>query len=344
MDLRRGSWRRKRGEAVMNEVVQRIVEINGIGVNIAEQGSGPLVLLCHGFPESWYSWRRQIVALASNGFHAVAPDMRGYGRSARPEAIDQYTIFHMVGDLIGLLDALNAPSAFIVGHDLGARTAWNAAMMRPDRFKAVVALSVPFPVRGKAPPTSLMPRTAESQFYQLYFQEPGVAEREFERDTRWTMRNMLYAGSGEALGAGVAGGQIALPTMVSKGGGFLQGGGAPAKLPEWLSEQDVEFYAAEFQRSGFRGPLNYYRNFDRNWELLAPFSGASVSTPALYVAGDRDPVIVNPYKDQLLGGMRHFVPQLRQPIFLPGCGHWTQQERADEVNVAIIEFLRSLPG
>src|SRR5450755_1327373 len=181
----------------MSGPTQRIIESNGIRLNIAEQGSGPLVLLCHGFPESWYSWRHQLAALAAAGFRAIAPDMRGYGKSDAPEAIDQYTIFHLVGDLVGLLDALQTPTAVIVGHDWGASIAWQAARLRPDRFRAIAALSVPFRPRGPARPTSVMPRTADAQFYQLYFQEPGVAEAELERDPRMTVGNMLYGGSGE---------------------------------------------------------------------------------------------------------------------------------------------------
>ncbi len=176
----------------MSGPTQRMIESNGIRLNIAEQGQGPLVLLCHGFPESWYSWRHQIGALADAGFHAVAPDMRGYGKSDRPEPIDQYTIFHLIGDLVGLLDALEAKTAVIVGHDWGASIAWQAARLRPDRFRAVAALSVPFRPRGPVPPTSVMPRTADAQFYQLYYQEPGVAEAELEQDPRATVRNMLY--------------------------------------------------------------------------------------------------------------------------------------------------------
>ena len=185
----------------MSEPTQRTIESNGIRLNIAEQGKGPLVLLCHGFPESWYSWRHQIGALAAAGFRAVAPDMRGYGKSDAPEAIDQYTIFHLVGDLVGLLDALEAPTAVIVGHDWGANIAWQAARLRPDRFRAVVALSVPFRPRGPVRPTSVMPRTADAQFYMLYFQEPGVAEAELERDPRATVRTMLYGASGDGAAA-----------------------------------------------------------------------------------------------------------------------------------------------
>jgi pimeloyl-ACP methyl ester carboxylesterase len=332
----------------MSEPTQRMIESNGIRLNIAEQGKGPLVLLCHGFPESWYSWRHQIEALAAAGFHAVAPDMRGYGKSDAPEAIDQYTIFHLIGDLVGLLDALEAQTAVIVGHDWGANIAWQAARLRPDRFRAVVALSVPFRPRGPVRPTSVMPRTADAQFYQLYFQEPGVAEAELERDPRATVRNMLYGASGDGAAAAraAAASSGASPNlgMVPKGGGFLRGSGAPATLPAWLSEADIDFYAGEFKRSGFRGGLNYYRNIDRNWELTAAFANVKVTVPALYVAGDRDMVVSFPGTDQLLANLKQFVPALRNIQMLPGCGHWTQQERPSEVSAAIIDFVRGLPN
>jgi pimeloyl-ACP methyl ester carboxylesterase len=324
--------------SVDNEVRQRIIETNGIRLNIAEQGKGPLVLLCHGFPECWYSWRHQLEALAAAGFHAVAPDMRGYGKSDRPLAIDQYTIFHLVGDMVGLLDTLESSTAVIVGHDWGATVAWHAALLRPDRFRAVIGLSVPFRPRGKVPPTSIMPQTADAQFYQLYFQEPGVAEAELDRDPRVTIRNLLYGGSGDVQREGVS--AEANVALVSRQGGFLQGMSAPATLPEWLSEGDIDFYAGEFQRTGFRGGLNWYRNVDRNWELLAPFAGAKVTVPALYVAGDRDLVVAFPGMDQLLANLKNIVPALRDTVMLAGCGHWTQQERAVEVNAAIINFLR----
>jgi pimeloyl-ACP methyl ester carboxylesterase len=329
--------------------IQRMIQSNGIRLNVAEQGSGPLVLLCHGFPESWYSWRHQLAALAAAGFHAVAPDMRGYGKSDAPEAIDQYTIFHLVGDLVGLLDALEVKTAVIVGHDWGANIAWQAARLRPDRFRAVVALSVPYRPRSEARPTSVMPRTADAQFYQLYFQEPGVAEAELERDPRTTVFAMLYGASGEGAAAmraaaAASGGVVPNIGMVPKDGGFLRGGAAPPVLPAWLSEADIDFYAGEFKRSGFRGPLNYYRNVDRNWELMAAFAGAPVTVPALYVAGDRDMVVAFPGTDQLLANLKHFVPALRNIQMLPGCGHWTQQERPTEVNAAILDFLRGLPS
>jgi pimeloyl-ACP methyl ester carboxylesterase len=332
----------------MSEPTQRTIESNGIRLNIAEQGKGPLVLMCHGFPESWYSWRHQIDALAAAGFHAVAPDMRGYGKSDAPEAIDQYTIFHLVGDMVGLLDALEAPTAVIVGHDWGANVAWQAARLRPDRFRAVAALSVPFRPRGPVPPTTIMPQTADAQFYMLYFQQPGLAEAELERDPRATVTNMLYGASGEGVAAIAAAapssGAAAGIGMVPRGGGMLRGPGAPATLPAWLSEADLDFYAGEFKRSGFRGGLNYYRNLDRNWELMAPFADVRVTVPAIYIAGDRDLVVSFAGMDQVLPNLKHFVPALRNMLMLPGCGHWTQQERPSEVNAAIIDFIRSLPG
>src|SRR5262245_31651485 len=182
---------------MMSQVQHRIVETNGISIHIAEQGTGPLVVLCHGFPECWYSWRHQLPAIAEAGFHAVAPDMRGYGQTDRPAEIDQYTLFHLVGDMVGLLDTLKENSAVIVGHAWGAPVAWPAALLRPDRFRAVVGLSVPFRPRTPVRPTTVMPQTDEAQFYQIYFQTPGVAETEFERDVRYTFRCLLYSASGD---------------------------------------------------------------------------------------------------------------------------------------------------
>jgi epoxide hydrolase A/B len=324
----------------MADIQHRIVETNGIRMHIAEQGTGPLVVLCHGFPESWYSWRHQLAALADAGFHAVAPDMRGYGQTDRPAQIDQYTLLHLVGDIVGLLDALGEPSAVIAGHDWGAPVAWHAALLRPDRFRGVIGLSVPFRPRGSVRPTTVMPQTDDALFYQLYFQEPGVAEAELERNVRTTMRSVAWAASGDGPhGDRSNSGGVG---MVPKGGGFLSGMVAPPTLPPWLTEADIDFYVGEFARTGFRGGLNWYRNIDRNWELLAPYASAVVTVPALYVAGDRDLVLAFRGMDQLIANLTKFVPQLRKTLILPGCGHWTQQERPDEVNAAMLEFLKSL--
>jgi len=324
------------------EITHRFIDTNGIRMHIAEAGEGPLVLLCHGFPESWYSWRHQLVALAQAGFHAVAPDQRGYGQTDRPEDIEQYTLLHLVGDIVGLLDALGVSTTVIAGHDWGAPVAWHAALLRPDRFRAVIGLSVPYRPRGSVRPTTAMPQTSDAMFYQLYFQTPGVAEAELERDPHMTMRRLLFWGSGDAprraapaVGAGDVG-------MVPRDGGFLRGRDAPATLPTWLTEADIDFYASEFTRTGFRGGLNWYRNIDRNWELLAAWAGARVTVPALYIAGDHDLVLAFRGMDKLLPALAQFVPNLQQTLILPGCGHWTQQERPSEVNAAMLGFLQTL--
>jgi pimeloyl-ACP methyl ester carboxylesterase len=317
----------------VQKITHRFVETNGIRMHIAERGQGPLVLLCHGFPESWYSWRRQLVALAAAGFRAVAPDMRGYGQTEQPAEIDKYTLLHLVGDMVGVLDALEAPSAVIAGHDWGAPVAWHAALLRPDRFRAVIGLSVPFRPRGSKRPTSAMPQTDDAMFYQLYFQPPGVAEAELLRDVRRTLRMLLRTPTGEVN---------PLVTMVPRQGGWLSRMPEPTGLPEWLSEADLDFYAKEFERTGFAGGLNWYRNIDRNWDLLAPYARAQVQVPALYMAGDRDLVLSFPGAKEIVANLSRFVPQLRKTEILPGCGHWTQQERPQEVNAAMIGFLREL--
>ena len=317
----------------MHKVTHRFVEANGIRMHIAEQGEGPLVLLCHGFPESWYSWRHQLAALAAAGFRAVAPDMRGYGQTERPAAIDAYTLLHLVGDMVGLLDALEAPTAVIIGHDWGAPVAWHAALLRPDRFRAVIGLCVPFRPRGSKRPTSVMPQSEDAVFYQLYFQAPGVAEAELGRDVRRTLRLLLRTPRKEVALQAV---------MVPRGGGWLTRMPEAAGLPKWLTEADLEFYAKEFEHAGFAGGLNWYRNIDRNWELLAPWHHARVEVPALYIAGERDLVLAFPGARDVIANMKTFVPQLRGTVILPECGHWTQQERPQEVNEAVIAFLREL--
>jgi pimeloyl-ACP methyl ester carboxylesterase len=276
-------------------------------------------------------------ALAAAGFHAVAPDMRGYGQTDAPQEIDRYTLLHMVGDMLGLLDALGIAQAVIAGHDWGAPVAWHAGQLRPDRFRAVIALSAPFRARGPVRPTSVMPRTNEAVWYQLYFQHPGVAEADFDRNVRTSFRIGRINVSGDAPPRPQPFGMVPL-----QGGLFARLPAVPPPLPPWLTEADIDYYTSEFTRTGFRGGLNWYRNIDRNWELLAPFDGVPVSVPALYIAGDRDPVIKFPGMDRHLADQPKFVLQLRGPIMLPGCGHITQEERAAEVSSAIIDLIRHL--
>lgn len=315
----------------------RSMDVNGIRMHGVEQGSGPVVLLCHGFPESWYSWRHQLPALAAAGFRAVAPDMRGYGQTDRPEAVERYSMLHLVGDMLGLLDALEVKSAAVVGHDWGAPVAWNAALLRPDRFRAVAALSVPFRPRASARPTTLMPQTPELLFYQLYFQQPGV-EAEFERDVRRTLRAFFAGASGEAFD----GVNTAFNGMVSRSAGLFSAFRDDLPLPAWVTAEVLDHYVSEFTRTGFGGGLNWYRNIDRSWELSAPFHGLQVTVPALFIAGERDPVMRFPGSAQTLAQMPRAVPGLRGSLLLPGCGHWTQQERPSEVNDALIGFLRGI--
>jgi len=310
----------------------RTISTNGIRMRIAEEGSGPLVLLLHGFPESWYSWRHQIPALAQAGFRAVAPDQRGYGGTEAPAAIDSYDIHHLVADAVGVLDAIGEERAVVVGHDWGAPVAWHCALLRPERFRAVAALSVPYVGRSPLPPIEMFRMMAGDRFfYILYFQEPGVAERELEADVRSTLRRFLYAASGD----------VTEPLdfwQKPKDAKFLDGLPEPKALPSWLREADLDYFTNEFQRAGFRGGLNWYRNFDRNWHLTPELAGAKVEQPALFIAGERDGVLAMVSPE----AMRELVQNLKRLLLLPGCGHWTQQERPAEVNAALIDFLKGL--
>jgi pimeloyl-ACP methyl ester carboxylesterase len=264
--------------------------------------------------------------------------MRGYGQTDQPKAIDQYTLLHLVGDMVGVLDALGEETAVIAGHDWGAPVAWQAALLRPDRFRAVIGLSVPYRPRGPVRPTSVMPQTEDAVFYQLHFQTPGVADAELAYNVRATLQGVLIRLSGDAPPGTPSFSMV--PRAASQR--VRSNPPLPATLPGWLTEADIEFYVETFTRTGFSGGLNWYRNIDRNWEILAPFAGAPVSVPALFVAGDRDLVMAFPGMQELVANLRSFVPQLRPIIVLPGCGHWTQQERPAEVNAAMIDFLRGL--
>jgi pimeloyl-ACP methyl ester carboxylesterase len=327
----------------MEEITHGVLELPGLCMHIAECGSGPAVLLCHGFPELWYSWRHQLTALAQAGYHAIAPDMRGYGGTDAPEAIDAYTMLHLTGDMVALLDALSIDSAVVAGHDWGAPVAWHCALLRPDRFRGVIGLSVPYLARraGTSPPSSFWARDDNAMYYQAYFQEPGVAEADLGADPRTTHRRLLVGAAGDAPSGPWQGGRPDVG-MVPLPAGFVASIDEPVSLPAWLTNDDIEYYASEYQRTGFRGGLNWYRNIDRNWQLTAPFVGALVRQPALYIAGERDAVLSFRGMDRIIPNLGTFVPNLRGTVILPGCGHWTQQERPDEVNAALIEFLKGL--
>ncbi len=304
---------------------------------IAEAGQGPLVVLLHGFPELWYSWRHQVPALASAGYHAVAPDLRGYGQTEAPPAVESYSLLTLMADVVRVLDALGQEKAVLVGHDWGAEIAGRCAQLSPQRIAAVVALSVPYSPRPLIP-IQRMKQVAGNVFnLALYAQEPGVAEAELEADVRRTLRLFLYAYSGDAPAE-------LMPALFTKrpaNAHALDGMPDPPALPAWLTEADLDSYTQSFERTGFRGALARLRNIDldwRDWEELAGVGEPSVDQPVLFMGGERDSAV----RFGNLEGMKAALPQLRKVVLLPSCGHWVQQERPREVNAELIDFLREV--
>jgi epoxide hydrolase A/B len=312
----------------------RTISANGIELFLLEQGDGPLVVLCHGWPELSYSWRHQIKALAQAGFHVVAPDMRGFGRTSAPAEISAYSIFDTVGDMVALVAALGERKAMIVGHDWGAPVAWHAALFRPDVFSAVAGLSVPPPFRGRTRPLDSLQAGGITNFYWQYFQTPGVAEAEFERDVALSMRTLL--------GRGFSQGPSHL--FVEPGKGFLGDPKPDRPLPAWLSEIDLGIFTEAYSASGFRGGLNWYRNIDRNWELTAPWQDARIHQPSLFIAGANDSVITGLIGAKRINELERVLANLKQKFIVDGAGHWIQQERPDEVNAVLIAFLKENAG
>lgn len=322
----------------MSTPVLRTVQSNGITMRIAEQGSGPLVLLLHGFPEGWYSWRHQLSSLAAAGYRVVAPDQRGYGGTDKPEAVDAYDIFTLTADIVGLVAALGETSAVVVGHDWGAPVAWHCGLLRPDVFRAVGLLSVPYLPRtwGEPRPTDLMRAMVPPgmEFYQYQFQEPGKAEAELEADVRRAMTMFLYAASGDAPP------EKRWRYVFVEGERLLDTGGLPDTLPDWLTQADIDYSTAEFTRNGFRGPLNWYRNLDRAWEQSRFLSGTPLRLPVLFAAGEKD-AVVEMYRPAV-DALPYTCTDLRLNTLLPGVGHWIQQERPAEVNELLTRFLGEL--
>lgn len=319
----------------MSEPVLETLQLDSIRMRVAIQGNGPLVLFCHGWPESWYSWRHQMAAVAAAGFRAVAPDMRGYGGTDAPVSPEQYTMLHHVGDLVGVLKALKEKQAVLVGHDWGAPTVWNAALLRPDLFHAVVGMSVPFSPPGRVDLLSALEKQGIHNFYMQYFQTPGVAEAEFESDVEASIRRIHYSGSGDAP-EGVTFG------MLAPGGGFLDNTIDPGILPNWMNAEDVAYYVNEFTRTGFRGPLNWYRSMARTSELMAPWRGAVISQPSLFIAGARDAVLNFSSSKAQMNRFPDTLPNLHGCHILEGAGHWIQRERVAKVNELLLGFLHSL--
>jgi len=322
----------------MTELETRDVNVNGIQIHVTALGKGPLVLLCHGFPETSHVWRHQLPALARAGFRAVAPDLRGYGDSESPSDVAAYTAMDVIGDLVALVESERANNAVIVGGDWGASIAWQAAQLRPDVFRAVVALGVPMMRRAPIMPSRLFPKTDSAVFYTHYFSELGVAEKEFEQNISATLRAIYWAASGQAGPRN----DPRTPNpfgMVAKGQGLLTSLPIPDELPPWLTQYDMDSFVLSFKTSGFRGGLNYYRNLDRNWALQAALEGKNVEVPALYLVGERDTGLAIPGMDRIIEAMPDIVPNLRATKIIPAAGHWLQQEAPQEVNKALIEFL-----
>jgi len=321
----------KGSPAVGEAVRHRRLQTNGIGMHVAEAGSGPLVVLLHGFPELWYSWRHQLPVLAAAGYHAVAPDLRGYGDTDASTADEGYAPSNMAADIVGLLDALGAEQAILVGHDWGANIAWACAELFPERVVGLVALSVPYRPRPPAPPTEVLrqflPDGATPSPYPL-----GVTETELDADALRSIRLFMYALSGDAP-----------PDLVPRlfkerapSGRVLDSMPEPDTLPAWLGAEDVDQYAQAYARTRFRGPLGVYRNQDRDWHEHPDIGTAGVRQPALFIGGRRDPAVL--FGE--LEPMEAAVPNLRRIVLLPNCGHWTQQERPGDVNDELLAFLQ----
>ncbi len=313
-----------------------IFETNGIRLRVALAGKGPLVVLVHGWPESWYSWRHQIPALAAAGYRVATPDVRGYGGSDKPEPIAAYAIQEMCADIAGLVTALGETRAILIGHDWGAPIVWNTALFHPERVSAVAGLSVPHTGRGPAPRIELFQKIYKDRFfYQLYFQTPGVAEAELEADVRLSLRKIYYWGSGEGIKAGP---RVDKPANAR----LLDGLVDPDPFPAWLTPADLDYYVAEFRQSGFRGPLNRYRTATLDFTQQAAIADQRIEQPAAFIAGSLDPVLRFVPGVDLIELMRDRTRDLRLLKLVDGAGHWVQQERPGEVNTALLEFLAGL--
>lgn len=309
-----------------------------ISMRVAELGEGPVVLLIHGWPESWYSWRHQIVALANAGYKAVAPDMPGYGGSDKLPTTDDYHIVNLAGYVVGVLDDLKTSSGILIGHDWGAGIAWCTAQLHPTRFDKLVTLSVPHIKRPPAAPMSIYRKVfGENFFYQLYFQDEGVAEAEFDARPETLLRR-LYTSPDTARET---------PKIVdakANAGGFIDRYGEITDSPAWLSDTDLKYYVDQFKQAGFAGGMSYYRNIDKNWLLMEPYAETLIEIPTLFMAGDKD-IVINgmmadgPDAEKLTSDMRERVPNIEDVILLPNIGHWIQQEAPEEVNKAILNFL-----
>jgi pimeloyl-ACP methyl ester carboxylesterase len=315
----------------------RQVQVGAVTLRVALQGEGPLVVLVHGFPESWYSWRHQMSPIAAAGFTVCAVDVRGYGGSDKPHEVEAYSLEHLSGDVAGLIAALSPDQpAVVIGHDWGAPIAWTTALVHPARVRAVAGLSVPYTGIPQRSVREIIEGlyTSQDRFFHMHsFEAEGVAEAEFDADVRGALRRFFYAWSGDAPAE-------AWPSDKRAGDPVLLRVPDPATFPAWLTDTDIDYYVRELEQSGFRGPLNRYRNSDRDFAFLRGFEGRRIEQPALYIAGERDRVLYM-FGDRL-PAMRSALPDLRGLHLLPRCGHWTQQERPQAVNDHLLTWLRGL--
>ena len=316
----------------------RLIQTDGLRQHILEAGTGPLVLLIHGFPELGISWRAQVDALAEAGFHAVAPDMRGYGSTEKPEDVAAFSILHLVGDMVDLVRALGETSCVVVGHDWGAPVAWHCALTRPDLFTAVAGLSVPFqPRRPRGPPTAAMAalskRAGLGDLYINRFQ-PADAHEAFDADPATALRKMFHAYDGATPDGRQSTGFM--PDGVS----LLDSIADDATRPPWMSQDHFQEYVDAFTAGGFNGPLNWYRCLDLNWSLTAHLQDVRIRVPAAFMVGERDPV--RHYAGAHEAGLKDWATDLRIQTVVPGAGHWIQQERPEVVNAFLTGFLKGL--
>jgi pimeloyl-ACP methyl ester carboxylesterase len=312
------------------------IRTNGVNLRCVVEGDGPLVIMVHGWPESWYSWRHQIGPVRDAGHRVVVPDVRGYGGSDAPEAIEAYDLESLVGDVLGLIAHFGEKQAILFGHDWGAPIVWSTAALYPDRVRAVAALSVPYSPRGKISSIALWRQIYAGRFfYQIYFQEPGLAEAEFEADIRTALRKIYFSGSGDAP-------KGMFRADKSPDARMLDDLPDPPILPAWLTEEDLDYYVSQFARNGFRGPLNRYRNQERDWERLTGLTRARVTQPACFIAGSRDGVLRFVPDVDLVENMKRWIDDLRVCEIIDGTGHWIQQERPDEVTRLLRGFLATL--
>lgn len=329
---------------MLTDIKHHMMQTNGIEIHYVEQGEGPLVVLCHGFPESWYSWRNQISAIANAGYRVVAPDMRGYGDTTNPKDTEEFSVSHIVGDVVGLVNGLGESQAILVGHDWGGPISWFCGLMRPDMFRAIAVLSTPYASPRYLPAGMTYNQVMASQigkihqYYRLYFQTLMIPDAELNASIRTSILGMLYTFSGDVVKDGIydEGWSGVFPVTQR----FIDQLIIPERLPDWLPGDDLNYYVTQMEKTGFTGGLNWYRNLNSLMTILSPFVGAKINQPTLYMYGQYD--LVGGNTPEALAGMQAALPNLTDVIKVEGAGHWVQQEKPEEVNDALIKFINSI--